>query len=1222
MKKITFWKSFFLLCALIVGSTNVWGQTYKKITAEPTNWAGEYLIVYESNSSTGYVWTGIDANSNFKTTTISSGTTRKPNDAVSVTIASMTGGYSIKVNGGNNNGKYISGTKDSNTTNFNSSAVANTLTYSSGVDIASNTSHFVFNSTSGTTRYRYYKSATYSGSSYKRPQLYKLAYTISYDANGGTGTMTDSNSPYFAGSTVTTKSNTFEKGGYEFTGWNTKSDGSGTSYAEGEEFTPNENTTLYAQWAVAGTVAAPTFSVAEGSYNATQSVELSCSTPNSTIYYTTDGNDPTTSSSVYSAAIAVNVTTTIKAFATADGMDNSAIASSTYTLKCATPTITIPEGAFVNTKTVTMTSTDGASIYYTTDGTAPTSASTLYDSSNKPSINATTTIKAIAIKDGWTNSEVAEETFTKEMVLDGIAALNAETTSSTLVTNYVRLTDAQITYVESSNAGYAFLNDATAGIYLYTTNTFILNKKYNGIYRVSSKTYRSLPEITVFEEVEGTSEDASAMSPTVMTASDLDENFADNISRQIRINNHTLTSDGKITDDITINTSYHSALTANTTYTLIGYPTWYNSGKQFRVVEAYIKPEAPTFDFADGNEFNTSFAVHLDCETEDVAYYYTLDGETPTTSSSLYNTETGIVIPTATTTVKAVAVKEDMISDVASATYIYKVVAKPHFTPATGSEVFYGETVTIATATAGEVSIYYTTDGTDPTTESTKYTAPVAITADNTTLKAIAVKGEDVSSIGDATYTIKNPEAPTFTLEEGAVPRNTVVTINSREGTTIYYTTDGTDPNNAEDSGVNSVNVTIDESKTLRAVAIDGLANISPEASAAYTIAQVAKPVFSETAGVVTLGTQVTISSTTEGATIYYTLDGTTPTSSSNIYNGYVVISRDENLKAIAIKENYLDSEVASAAYTVAGASESVVFKDLYGETDTDLDEINGTDIKLSFTSGNNDPKYYKSDHTARFYAGGGSLTISSTTKTITRIEYSSSSNYSLDNSSSGTLSSGVWTGKTTSIKINASGTVKFSSIKVFFEAIGESATIGTSKLAGFCSEYAHNFSSTGLTAYKAKVNEGQVVLSPVTDGIVPAYTGIVLNGDADDYEIPFATTDATTDFSDNEMVGVTQRTQVLWNPSDGVYNYILQQGQFNKATTGYLKPNRAYLSTSYAVPNNAKALTIVFEDAATGINGVEEIAPVTKTHKVVKNGRLVIETANGEFTIDGARVK
>lgn len=80
------------------------------------------------------------------------------------------------------------------------------------------------------------------------------------------------------------------------------------------------------------TAAAPTFSPAAGTYTSAQNVTLSTTTDEATIYYTTDGTDPTTSSSVYSSAIAVSSTTTIKAMAVKDGLDNSSVASATYTI--------------------------------------------------------------------------------------------------------------------------------------------------------------------------------------------------------------------------------------------------------------------------------------------------------------------------------------------------------------------------------------------------------------------------------------------------------------------------------------------------------------------------------------------------------------------------------------------------------------------------------------------------------------------------------------------------------------------------------------------------------------------------------------------------------------------------------------------------------------------------------------------------------------------------
>lgn len=83
-----------------------------------------------------------------------------------------------------------------------------------------------------------------------------------------------------------------------------------------------------------GIVTAPTFSVPAGTYTAVQSVTISEATSGATIYYTTNGNTPTTSSPIYTAgtAIPVNVTTTIQAIAVEAGYTTSTIASAMYIL--------------------------------------------------------------------------------------------------------------------------------------------------------------------------------------------------------------------------------------------------------------------------------------------------------------------------------------------------------------------------------------------------------------------------------------------------------------------------------------------------------------------------------------------------------------------------------------------------------------------------------------------------------------------------------------------------------------------------------------------------------------------------------------------------------------------------------------------------------------------------------------------------------------------------
>ena len=80
-------------------------------------------------------------------------------------------------------------------------------------------------------------------------------YTVTYFGNTNTGgaAPTDTNSPYAGGNSVTILGvNTLVKSGYQFAGWNTLADGTGTNYVGGDAFTINANTTLYANWIIGG----------------------------------------------------------------------------------------------------------------------------------------------------------------------------------------------------------------------------------------------------------------------------------------------------------------------------------------------------------------------------------------------------------------------------------------------------------------------------------------------------------------------------------------------------------------------------------------------------------------------------------------------------------------------------------------------------------------------------------------------------------------------------------------------------------------------------------------------------------------------------------------------------------------------------------------------------------------------------------------------------------
>ena len=80
-------------------------------------------------------------------------------------------------------------------------------------------------------------------------------------------------------------------------------------------------------------VATPIFSIESGAVDSGTSVTITCGTEGAKIYYTTDGTEPAASSTEYTAAISVTAAVTLKAIAVKDGMNNSAVASASYTIK-------------------------------------------------------------------------------------------------------------------------------------------------------------------------------------------------------------------------------------------------------------------------------------------------------------------------------------------------------------------------------------------------------------------------------------------------------------------------------------------------------------------------------------------------------------------------------------------------------------------------------------------------------------------------------------------------------------------------------------------------------------------------------------------------------------------------------------------------------------------------------------------------------------------------
>ncbi len=319
----------------------------------------------------------------------------------------------------------------------------------------------------------------------------------------------------------------------------------------------------------------------------------------------------------------------------------------------------------------------------------------------------------------------------------------------------------------------------------------------------------------------------------------------------------------------------------------------------------------PTFSPTAGT-YSSYQTVTISDSTAGSIIYYTTDGTTPTASSTVYS---GPISVNGTETVNAIAVATGYYnSAVGGAVYTITQAAPPSISPATGTYDNF-QTITISDATPG-VAIYFTTNGATPTTSSTHYTSPFSLGAP-VTVKAIAVgTGYTQSAVSSVSYSFQ-AATPVISASTGTYQGPLTVTISSATTTaTLYYTTAGNLPTTSSPHYTGPITVT--SSETIRVFAGETGFTSSPTVSSTITIEPyAATPTFSPAAGTYTTTQSVTISDTTPGSIIYYTTDGSTPTTSSSVYSGAITVSASETLKAIAVVSANSDSAVGTAAYTI-----------------------------------------------------------------------------------------------------------------------------------------------------------------------------------------------------------------------------------------------------------------------------------------------------------------
>ncbi|MDP9338292.1 MAG: chitobiase/beta-hexosaminidase C-terminal domain-containing protein [Acidobacteriota bacterium] len=590
--------------------------------------------------------------------------------------------------------------------------------------------------------------------------------------------------------------------------------------------------------------AAPVMNPGGQSFSGTLSVTITDSTPGASIYYTTNGSTPTTSSAKYSGSITVSTTETINAIASASGFVQSAVSSETYNLQtqALAPTFSPVAGSFSSTQLVTLSSdTAGATIYYTTDGStpAPGAGSTkLYSSAI--SVASTQTIKAVATLAGLSNSPVASATYTITAGGTGINFVNGFSSSQSVMTfngsTVLNDTRLQLTNGGFYQAGSAWFNtpvnitnftndfafqleNADADGITFTIENNGLNSlggaggglAYTGILKsvaIKFDLYNNNGEgddsIGIFQN------GAAPYTPSIdLNSSGIDLHNGDTFSVHMTYNGVTLAM--TITDGVTgavYSTSWAinipQVIGSNTAY--VGFTGGTGGTTASQKIETWtyltntITQQAtatPTFSPAAGTYLGAQ-TVTISDATSGAAIFYTTDGSTPaTTAGGSTLAYSGPLTVTSTKTIKVIAKTSTLAaSAVATATYtIQQQASAPIFSPGGGTYAT-SQSVTLTSPTAG-AAVYYTADGSTPTTSSTLYVGPISV-ASTKTIKAMAVvSGYFNSAVSTAVYTISASGGSSVSLAGGFIAGSMALNGSAALNGTKLRLTDG----NASEAG-------------------------------------------------------------------------------------------------------------------------------------------------------------------------------------------------------------------------------------------------------------------------------------------------------------------------------------------------------------------------------------------------------------------------------------
>jgi len=623
----------------------------------------------------------------------------------------------------------------------------------------------------------------------------------------------------------------------------------------------------------------------------------------------------------------------------------------------ATPVISPATGTvFTGSQSITIAdSTPGSTIYYTTNGTVPTINSTRYTGAFNLTAPATTTVNAIAAATSYSDSPIASSTYSVSFSTSAGTAISSVTAIAATKNQTITITGVGFGTMApyTGNSNFIYLHDVTAGnwsagygedavglnITSWSDTQIVISgftNSYGGSWVLSNGDQLNLqiwdastgtgPAFCATMVVgAGPSNCSTSLPLTSPSISPAGGTYSS--AQSVTLTGASGTAIHYTTDGSTPTTSstlYTAPITVSASERLEAIATETGNTTSAPAIADYtitLPPAAtPTFTIVP-NTYTSAQTVGILDATPGAVIHYTTDGSTPTTSSTVYFAPLTV---SSTETIQAIATEISYSpSPVAAGLYTITLpAAAPTFSVAAGTYTT-TQLLSLSSTTVG-AAIHYTTDNSTPTASSPLYTGLITI-SQSETIKAVALEsGYSTSAVSSASYILNLPlaAAPTFSPSPGTYTSiQQIALASTTPGATIYYTTNGSTPSTT--SGRYIGPITVSSSETIEAITVETNYSTSSPTSAAYTInlPQVATPTFSVAAGTYGSTQSVSLASSTPGATIHYTTDGSTPSTSSLTYTSPISVPQSLTITAYAVEYGYTDSAVTSAAYTIAATT-------------------------------------------------------------------------------------------------------------------------------------------------------------------------------------------------------------------------------------------------------------------------------------------------------------